>query len=83
MDIVVMFFLFGLIAGLLRSELKLPASLYESLSVFLLLAIGLKGGQGLAQQDLLPFITPAGCSDCAWCITDFNRIFYFNNIWQI
>lgn len=60
MDIVVMFFLFGLIAGLLRSELKLPASLYESLSVFLLLAIGLKGGQGLAQQDLLPLLPQLG-----------------------
>lgn len=37
-DVVVMFFLFGLVAGLLRSELKLSASLYETLSLFLLLA---------------------------------------------
>ena len=41
-DVVVMFFLFGLAAGLLRSDLKLPASLYDTLSLFLLLAIGLK-----------------------------------------
>ncbi|MBY0446112.1 MAG: sodium-dependent bicarbonate transport family permease, partial [Burkholderiales bacterium] len=39
-DVVVLFFLFGLAAGLLRSELKLPVALYESLSVFLLVAIG-------------------------------------------
>jgi uncharacterized protein len=59
-DPVILFFLFGLVAGLLRSELKLPSALYESLSVFLLLAIGLKGGQGLATQPLLPLIPQIG-----------------------
>ena len=34
-DVVVLFFLFGLAAGLARSELNLPAALYDSLSVFL------------------------------------------------
>jgi uncharacterized protein len=54
MDVVVLFFLFGLFAGLARSELKLPAALYDSLSLVLLLAIGLKGGEGLAKQALAP-----------------------------
>ncbi|MBW8467610.1 MAG: sodium-dependent bicarbonate transport family permease [Thiobacillus sp.] len=52
LDPVILFFLFGLVAGLLRSELKLPSALYESLTIFLLLVIGLKGGQGLATQAL-------------------------------
>ena len=56
LDPVILFFLFGLVAGLLRSELKLPGALYESLTIFLLLAIGLKGGQGLATQALLPLL---------------------------
>ena len=60
LDPVILFFLFGLVAGLLRSELKLPGALYESLSVFLLLAIGLKGGQGLATQPLAPLIPAIG-----------------------
>lgn len=60
MDVVVLFFLFGLAAGLARSELKLPSALYDSLSVFLLLAIGLKGGQGLAQQALAPLLPQLG-----------------------
>lgn len=59
-DVVVLFFLFGLAAGLARSELKLPAALYETLSVFLLLAIGLKGGEGLAKQALLPLLPQLG-----------------------
>jgi len=60
MDPVILFFLFGLVAGLLRSELKLPSALYDSLSIFLLLAIGLKGGQGLATQPLLPLLPQIG-----------------------
>ncbi len=56
LDVVVLFFLFGLLAGLVRSELKLPPALYDTLSLFLLLAIGLKGGVGLAQQPLLPLL---------------------------
>ncbi len=55
-DIVVLFFLLGLLAGLARSELKLPPALYDSLSLVLLLAIGLKGGEGLSQQALLPLV---------------------------
>nr|WP_315490069.1 sodium-dependent bicarbonate transport family permease [uncultured Rhodoferax sp.] len=59
-DVVVLFFLFGLAAGLVRSELKLPTALYDSLSVLLLLTIGLKGGEGLAQQALGPLLPQLG-----------------------
>lgn len=55
-DVVVLFFLLGLFAGLVRSELKLPPQLYDSLSLLLLLAIGLKGGEGLAKQALIPLL---------------------------
>jgi uncharacterized protein len=50
LDPVVLFFVFGLVAGLLKSELKLPPALYETLSIILLLAIGLHGGVELAEQ---------------------------------
>jgi hypothetical protein len=50
LDPVVLFFVFGLLAGLLKSELKLPPALYETLSIILLLAIGLHGGVELAEQ---------------------------------
>lgn len=50
LDPVVLFFVFGLTAGLLKSELKLPPALYETLSIILLLAIGLHGGVELAEQ---------------------------------
>ncbi len=49
-DPVLLFFLLGLTAGLLRSELRLPAAVYELVSMLLLLSIGLKGGVELARQ---------------------------------
>lgn len=57
LDPVVMFFLLGLAAGLLRADLRLPTAIYEFLSILLLLAIGLKGGVELSRQPfgaLLP-----------------------------
>lgn len=42
----------GLLARLVRSELRLPDGLYDMLSFYLLLAIGLKGGVELSQQPL-------------------------------
>ena len=47
---VVLFFLLGVAAGLARSDLKIPSSIYDALSIFLLLAIGLKGGVKLAEH---------------------------------
>lgn len=56
-DPIILFFLLGLFAGLSRSELRLPAAIYEFVSILLLLSIGLKGGIELARQpfgNLLP-----------------------------
>lgn len=57
-DPVILFFILGLIAGLSRSDLKIPGVLYESLSIFLLLAIGLKGGAALAQNNPGELLVP-------------------------
>ena len=57
LDPVVLFFLLGLAAGLLRADLRLPPAIYEFLTILLLLSIGLKGGVELARQPfgaLLP-----------------------------
>ncbi len=58
-DPVIWFFLFGLFAGVMKSELRLPSQIYELVSMLLLLTIGLKGGIELARQPfgvLLPQI---------------------------
>ncbi len=56
---VILFFVLGALAGFLRSDLKIPGVLYESLSIFLLIAIGLKGGVELARYPLLEVAGPA------------------------
>jgi uncharacterized protein len=52
MDVVVYFFLLGVLARLVKSDLRLPEALYETLSIYLLLAIGLKGGIELSKQPI-------------------------------
>lgn len=57
MDPIILFFILGMAAGLARAELRLPAAVYDFVSMFLLIAIGLKGGVELARQpffELLP-----------------------------
>ncbi len=51
-DPIVLFFLLGFVARLVRSDLRLPPAIYDFLSVVLLIAIGLKGGVELARQSL-------------------------------
>jgi len=51
-DVVVLFFVLGVFARLVKSDLRLPEALYETLSIYLLLAIGLKGGIELSKQPL-------------------------------
>lgn len=55
-DVVVFFFLLGVLARLVKSDLRLPEALYETLSIYLLLAIGLKGGIELSKQPLLDLL---------------------------
>ena len=60
MDPLVLFFLLGVLARLVRSDLRLPEAMYEGLSIYLLLAIGLKGGVELARHPLGPLLPQAG-----------------------
>jgi hypothetical protein len=50
LDPVIWFFVLGLLAGVARADLRLPAAIYDFVSMVLLLAIGLKGGVELARD---------------------------------
>jgi hypothetical protein len=52
LDIIILFFGLGAFAGLVRADFRLPTGLYESLTLYLLLALGLKGGVELARFPL-------------------------------
>lgn len=56
-DIVIMFFLLGVAAGVAKSDLKVPKAAYDTLSILLMLTLGLKGGlalHGNVSWQLLP-----------------------------
>lgn len=61
-DVVVLFFALGVFARLVKSDLRLPEALYETLSIYLLLAIGLKGGIELSSQPLLALAPQVGAA---------------------
>jgi hypothetical protein len=52
LDPAVLCFALGLLAGVVGAQARLPEALYETLSVYLLLSIGLKGGVDLARAGL-------------------------------
>lgn len=54
----VLSFYLGVLAVFLKSDLKLPGNMYEGLSLYLLLALGLKGGMYLSQTNLSLLVLP-------------------------
>ncbi len=51
-DPAVLFFIFGVLAGLVKSNLEIPSQISRFLSLYLLMAVGLKGGFALAKSGL-------------------------------
>ena len=52
-------FFLGIFATLIKSDLKFPDGMYTGLTIYLLLAIGLKGGVKLSSTPLVEFYKPA------------------------
>lgn len=50
LDVVAAFFLMGVFAQVIKAPVRMPEGLYQSLTIFLLIAIGLKGGIALEQH---------------------------------
>lgn len=51
-------FALGLMATMLRSDLRLPDAIYQALSIYLLLGIGIKGGVALSESSLSDVALP-------------------------
>jgi hypothetical protein len=50
LDPAILFFVFGVLAGALKSNLEIPPAISKFLSLYLLMALGLKGGFALAES---------------------------------
>lgn len=70
----------GMASVALRSNLRLPAQIFEALSIYLLFAIGLKGGAELAEVGLGTLAAPAmaavglGLVIPVWCFYGLSRV---------
>lgn len=53
-DPVILFFVFGVFAAAIRSNLEIPPAIAKFFSLYLLIAIGLKGGGALEETGLSP-----------------------------
>ncbi|MEQ9308728.1 MAG: sodium-dependent bicarbonate transport family permease [Balneolaceae bacterium] len=66
---VVLAFVLGILAKVLKSDLEIPKPLYQGLSIYLLLAIGLKGGVELSKTPFSEFVLPAAATLFLGCLT--------------
>jgi uncharacterized protein len=77
---VVLAFALGAVATLVRSDLRIPDALYESLAIYLLLSIGLKGGVALSTVEPAQLLAPVlvtlalGAATPVWCIAILQRL---------
>lgn len=79
-------FALGVVATLVRSDLKFPDQIYTALSIYLLLAIGMKGGAALATAPLAQVAAPAlsgialGALIPLWCYLALRRLGGFTSV---
>ena len=57
LDPAILFFVFGIFAGALKSNLEIPPQISRFLALYLLMALGLKGGFALAKSGLTSEVT--------------------------
>jgi len=76
----VLAFALGAFATLVKSDLRLPSGLYTSLSMYLLFAIGLKGGVALSETSLAEMALPALATLLLGCLTALIAFFVARKI---
>ncbi len=63
LDPAILFFVFGVLAGALKSNLEIPPPISRFLSLYLLMALGLKGGFALAHSGMTAQVAASlGCA---------------------
>ena len=62
-DPAILFFIFGVLAGAVKSNLEIPQPISRFLALYLLMSLGLKGGFALAHSGFTPQVaTSLGCA---------------------
>jgi uncharacterized protein len=76
----VLAFALGIFATLIKSDLKFPEGLYIGLTIYLLFAIGLKGGAKLSATPMVEFYGPALGAIIMCCLIPIWSYFILNKL---
>lgn len=68
LDPAILFFVFGILAGTVKSNLEIPPAISRFLSLYLLMALGLKGGFALAHSGLTLQVGAGLCAAIALAV---------------
>lgn len=58
-SVAVLVFILGFLGARIKSDVRIPESIYQMISIFLLFGIGLKGGHALKETSFESFVKPA------------------------
>jgi hypothetical protein len=73
-------FALGILARRVKSEFSLPKDIYMGIAVYLLFALGLKGGAELAHAPILTIAGPASVTILLGCITPLSAYFVLRKL---
>jgi hypothetical protein len=80
---VVLCFVLGIVSRWIKSDLSVPEPIYQGLSIYLLLAIGLKGGAAIASTPLAEMVAPALLTLALGVITPVSAFFLMRRIGRL
>lgn len=80
---IILSFFLGILACFIKSDLRIPPQIQETISIYLLFAIGLKGGAALANAELHTVVWPAVATMAAGLITPVLTFWVVRNIGQL
>ncbi|MGI9243546.1 MAG: sodium-dependent bicarbonate transport family permease [Verrucomicrobiales bacterium] len=80
---IVLCFVLGLVARWVKSDFELPDAVYQSLSIYLLLAIGLKGGAAVSKTPLLELLLPALVTLALGILTPLSAYFLMRKVGRL
>ena len=80
---VVLAFVLGLVARWVRSDLEIPSAIYQGMSIYLLFAIGLKGGVALSNTSVAELAAPAALTVVLGVLTPVSAFFFLRTFGRL
>lgn len=80
---IVLCFVLGMVARWVKSDFQLPDAIYQTLSIYLLFAIGLKGGVAVSQTELSELVFPSMATIVLGVLTPFSAYFFLKKFGKL